>query len=140
MMLPARDLLHMPFRAALEKSGWTVTHDPWLVQWENADLYVDLAAERPHPRSGQLEQAAFEIKGLDGRSFIEDLRNALGQYLLYQSVAERTSPERQLWMAITENAFYDLFEEGIGALIRERFDLRIVMFDPDQQEIIQWLT
>ncbi len=29
--MPARDVFHNTVRVALEKDGWTITHDPWFI-------------------------------------------------------------------------------------------------------------
>ncbi len=33
-------------RRALERDGWTITHDPLRLRWGAKDLYVDLGAEQ----------------------------------------------------------------------------------------------
>ena len=39
-------LFHEIVKNALIKEGWTITHDPLHLRWENKDLFVDLGAER----------------------------------------------------------------------------------------------
>ncbi|MGH9755787.1 MAG: element excision factor XisH family protein, partial [Blastocatellia bacterium] len=41
-----RDDLHFPVRRALEKEGWTITHDPIVIGFRDLRLKVDLGAER----------------------------------------------------------------------------------------------
>jgi XisH protein len=44
--VPARDQYHDIVKRALEKDGWTVTHDPFRIEIGSRNVYVDLAAER----------------------------------------------------------------------------------------------
>lgn len=46
-MMPAKDAFHDSVRSALEREGWTVTDDPYFVNYGGKRIYVDLAAERP---------------------------------------------------------------------------------------------
>jgi hypothetical protein len=44
--MPALDLYHQAVRHALEKDGWTVTHDPLTLRVGADRVHIDLAAER----------------------------------------------------------------------------------------------
>ncbi len=41
-----RDIYHYPVRRALEKDGWTITHDPYRLEIGEKRLEADLGAER----------------------------------------------------------------------------------------------
>ena len=43
----ARDKIHGAVKNALIKDGWTITADPFVIKFEDADLEADMAAERP---------------------------------------------------------------------------------------------
>ena len=43
--MPARDLYHDTVKSALIADGWTITHDPLLLQWGGKDVYLDLFQE-----------------------------------------------------------------------------------------------
>ncbi len=44
--MPAKDVFHQTVRHALEKDGWTITHDHLLLRYELGNLYIDLGAEK----------------------------------------------------------------------------------------------
>ncbi|MFN8569082.1 MAG: element excision factor XisH family protein [Kouleothrix sp.] len=44
--MPARDIYHNAVKAALIADGWTITHDPYRIEYGGKDAYVDLGAER----------------------------------------------------------------------------------------------
>jgi hypothetical protein len=41
--MPAKDLYHEAVKNALIKDGWTITADPYPIEYEDAELYPDLA-------------------------------------------------------------------------------------------------
>ncbi len=44
--MPARDKYHDEVKSALIKDGWTITHDPYVISYEEVTVYGDLGAER----------------------------------------------------------------------------------------------
>ncbi|NEQ24703.1 MAG: hypothetical protein F6K28_37470 [Microcoleus sp. SIO2G3] len=83
--MPARDLYHVNFKNALMRDGWTITHDPLILKLGKKDLYVDLGAMQLLAAKKAERKIAVEIKSFTGRSDVDDLEKALGQYVLYSS-------------------------------------------------------
>ena len=44
--MPKLDKYHDAVKNALVKDGWTITNDPFTIDFEDATLFADLAAER----------------------------------------------------------------------------------------------
>ena len=44
--MPARDVYHNAVKTALIKDGWTITADPYIIAYEDTQLFADLAAEK----------------------------------------------------------------------------------------------
>jgi len=44
--MPAKDIYHDTVKKALIKDGWTITHDPFRLNWGTTIFYVDLGAEQ----------------------------------------------------------------------------------------------
>lgn len=42
----AKDIIHDAVKQALIKDGWTITDDPFRVQYEEFELFADLGAKR----------------------------------------------------------------------------------------------
>jgi hypothetical protein len=136
--MPARDRCHQRVRTALVKDGWTITHDPLALKWGGKDLYVDLGAEHLVAAEKGPCRIAVEIRGFLGPSEIDDLEKALGQYVLYHDVLLQVEPDRQLYLAVNEEVFVELFEEPIGRLLVENGRLRLIVFDEEKEEIRRW--
>jgi hypothetical protein len=45
--MPKLDIIHDAVKNALMKDGWTITGDPYVIQYRRTTLYADLGAERP---------------------------------------------------------------------------------------------
>ncbi|MCA9205620.1 MAG: hypothetical protein KDA59_21350, partial [Planctomycetales bacterium] len=47
MALGTRDIIHDPVKRALIKSGWEITADPLVIDYDDLMVFADLAADRP---------------------------------------------------------------------------------------------
>ncbi len=138
--MPAKDIYHDAVRNALIKDGWTITHDPLVLKWGPKDLYVDLGAERLVAAEKAGRKIAVEIKSFVSPSEVEDLENAVGQFILYHDVLNRTEPNRELYLAIREAIFVDVFAEPLGQVLLENRRVRLVVFDPQAEVILKWVS
>lgn len=111
--MPAKDLLHDCVKNALIKDGWKITDDPFRLKYKGRKLYVDLGAERILAAEKGNDKIAVEIKSFVGASEINDLENALGQFIFYRAILAETEPDRDLFLAVPDEVFKTLFETGI---------------------------
>jgi XisH protein len=137
--VPARDIYHESVRAALVKDGWVITHDPLRLEWGAKDVFIDLGAERLLWAEREGEKIAVEIKSFVGKSDIDDLEKALGQYILYHDVLAERQPERTLYLAVHVDVFHNLFEEPIGELLLKNSRFRLLVFDARTEEVLEWI-
>ena len=137
--MPARDRYHDVVRQALITDGWTITADPLHLKWGRKDMYIDLAASQLLAAQKDECKIAVEIKTFIGRSEMDDLEKALGQYVLYVDVLTELEPERLLYLALPIWAYENLFEEPLGQLLLKNKRLRLIVFEPIQEAITQWL-
>lgn len=103
-------------------------------------MFIDLGAEKFLAAEKQGEKIAIEIKSFVGTSEIEDLKNAVGQYVLYQNVLQITEPERKLYLAVREPVFNELFEKAIGKLLLDKHIINLLVFNSDQEVIVRWIN
>lgn len=82
---------------------------------------------------------AVEIKSFIGVSPVTDLEKALGQYILYQDILEETEADRVLYLAIRQSTYKELFCVPIGMLLLKKSRLRLIVFNPKTEEIVQWI-
>ncbi len=115
--MPARDIYHDAVKKALVKDGWTITHDPLILKWGLKDLYVDLGAERLLAAEKEGRKIAVEVKSFVGESEVDDLEDAVGEFILYHDILNRTEPDRVLYLAVRQAIYVDVFEEPIGKIL-----------------------
>lgn len=137
--MPSKDIYHAVVKKILIKDGWTITHDPFRLQWGSKDLYVDLGAERLLAAEKEQQKIAVEVKSFVGHSLVADLEQALGQYVLYHDIMERIDQTRILYLAIRKPIFEELFEEPIGKVLLENSRLKLVVFDAKTEEVVKWI-
>ncbi len=113
--MPAKDIFHDKVRRALEKDGWTITDDPYSLKWDdNENLFVDLAAEKLIVAQKDSEKIAVEIKTFIGKSTMQDLHLAVGQFVVYRTAIEQTEPDRVLFPAVPMGNSARCFSPGEG--------------------------
>ena len=138
--MPAKDLYHEPCVRALQKDGWTITHDPLTVSVGKTDLMIDLGAERIVGAERNGERIAVEIESFIKLFPEQDLKEAVGQFVLYEG-ALAESPQnidRTLFLAIRDETYDTVFEEAIGQMLLRHSHLRLIVFDPVEEVIILW--
>mgnify|MGYP001587366774 CR=1 FL=1 len=137
--MPARDIYHDNAKNALINDGWTITHDPLRLSWGGKDMYVDLGAEQVMAAEKAGRKIAVEVKGFIGLSEMAEIENALGQYLVYRSVMARTEPDRILYLAIHNEAFLDIFEQPLGNLLLEDYQVQLMVYDLQAEVVLKWI-
>jgi hypothetical protein len=137
--VPAKDIYHENMKMALIKDGWTVTHEHLHLKWGAKDMYVDLGAEKLMAAEKNGRKIGVEVKSFTGHSEMNDLEKAVGQYVVYHDVLKETEPDRELYLAVTEEIFADLFEEPIGKLLLSKERFRLIVFEPSKEVILKWI-
>jgi hypothetical protein len=137
--MPALDRSHEVVRRALQKDSWTITHDPLSITVDNRRVHIDLGAEKLLLAEKETRQIAVEIKMFTGASKVNDLEQALGQYMLYRIFLRRKHPLRELYLAVPQDIINDLFRQVIGEAFLTEEDGHIFGFDAEKEEIIEWL-
>ena len=139
-LMSMRDIHGEVVKRALIKEGWTVTHDPLTLSYGGKDVYIDLGAERTIGAEKQGRKIAVEIKSFMGRSDVKDLRDAIGQYVMYRDLLAELQAERELFLAVSVDAFKTVLEPPFGRLFVERERVNLVIFDPEEEVIRKWQT
>ncbi len=138
--MPAKDSFHEIVKTALIKDGWKITHDPFTLTFGKRDLYVDFGAARPIAAEKDGHKIAVEVKSFMGKSDLNDFKNAIGTYNVYQSILRRTEPDRVLYLAVEKNIYDGIFTEEIGGAILEDFSIHLVVFNESEEAILKWIN
>jgi hypothetical protein len=136
--MAARDLVHQAVKTALQKDGWTITHDPLTIDLNDGQLQIDLGAERLIAAQKQDQQIAIEIKSFTAPSAISEFHTALGQFLNYRVALKLKEPTRILYLAIPQEVYESFFSRQLPQLSIQEYQLKLIIFNPVSQVIVQW--
>jgi hypothetical protein len=135
-----RNIDHDVVVRALTADGWTITDDPLTLTYGGKDLFVDLGAEKERIGAAKGdERIAIEIKSFLSPSMTYDLHVAVGQYIVYRVVLAEQDPDRVLYLAVSRTVFESVFIDRLGQLIIAKVPLRMVIFDAEKAELVQWI-
>ena len=134
----AKDLFHKAVKQALIKDGWTITNDPLTIRIDRVKLEIDLGAEKVFAAEKNGQKIAVEVKSFINPSTINDFHNALGQFLNYRLALQMTESERILYLAVPIDIFNTFFQERFTQAVIEQYDLKILAYDPNIEEIVTW--
>lgn len=143
--MSAKDIFHNTVRSALEKDGWTITHDPLFLKVSSkVKIKIDLGSEKLLAAEKGIHKIAVEVKSFLGLSALSEFHTAVGQFLNYRVALENMESERVLYLAVPTDIYQDFFYrlvcskcvrtisnkaagfscEGTGDNIMERLDYR----------------
>ncbi len=137
----AKDIFHDVVRHALEKDGWTITHDPLPIvgkEIEGPDYMIDLGAEKLIIAEKGFDKIAVEIKSFIQPSFAHEFHRALGQYLTYLDGLQILDVDRKLYLAIPLFAKEILEEHPFLIGLIRKYSVRFVIFEPKTEVILSW--
>ncbi|MBN3923079.1 XisH family protein [Nostoc sp. NMS4] len=138
--MPKLDIIHNAVKNALIKDGWTITDDPYVIQYRRTTLYADLGAERAIAAERDRQKLVVEVKSFVGASKIQDFKEALGQYDIYRYLLEETAPDRKLYLAVSAIAHKSFFNQDVIQLILHKHQLPLIVVDTETEEITQWIN
>lgn len=134
-----RGLIHDTVRLALEKDGWTITADPFIVKVEGSrGIEIDLGAEKFIAAKKANEEIAVEIKSFASTSILNSFHSVLGQFLDYQDALEEGGIDRELFIAISESIYQRINEFPFILRRIEKYHINLVIVNLEQKEIISW--
>lgn len=137
--MPKLDKYHDAVKNALVKDGWTITNDPFTIDFEDATLFADLAAERTLAAQKDNEKIAIEIKMFSSNSAYDDLEKAFGQYQVYRSFLRQIDPLREIFLAVSLEKFEKIFTRASVKFLVADLKIKLVIFNPEKEEIVEWI-
>ncbi|NET46073.1 MAG: hypothetical protein F6K15_31170 [Okeania sp. SIO2B3] len=79
------------------------------------------------------------MKSFASPSPMNNLENAVGQYIVYHDVLKKTNPERILYLAVDVKPYNCIFSEPIGELMLENQRLNLLVFHKSEEVMIKWI-
>jgi hypothetical protein len=126
-------------RFALVKDGWEILTEDYTLEYGGDRLYVDIAAEKSIAAEKQGQRILVEVKSFLGRSFINDLEQAVGQYVVYRDVLVETVLDFELYLAITQGTYKSYFQRQLAQMIINRNQVKLLIVDAENEVIVEWI-
>jgi hypothetical protein len=134
--MPAKDHYHHAVIQALENAGWTITAEQVGIVLEERRLWIDIRAMNQERNLAIL----VEVKGFENMpSPVDYLAHSIGKYVLYRSVLHFLDISTPLYMAVPVAAYNGILSEVIGQQTVTQSDVKLIVFDPVSEEIIEWI-
>jgi len=137
--MAAKDRFHTVVRTALEKEQWKITDDPLKLEVGGTKFEIDLGAEQLLVAERGEEKIAVEIKTFLSDSPLTDYHAALGQFLNYRLALEISEPRRTLYLAVPVRAYEAFFKREFAQISLERYQIRLIIYNPIPEIIVQWI-
>ncbi|MCK6580550.1 MAG: hypothetical protein L6Q98_20860 [Anaerolineae bacterium] len=132
--MPSKDRLHDSVVKTLRAAGCAVLKEQVEVILPSRRLWIDLMVQRGSDEAIVL----IEIKGFDAKSQVEYLSHTVGQYMLYRSSLRYLEITLPLYLAVPIQAYNGILSEALGMHVIAEYQISLVVFDPQQEEIIAW--
>lgn len=138
--MPAKDVFHDTVKNALIKDGWMIVDENYALEYEGDRVYADLAAEKILAIQKQERKIIVEVKSFLGRSFISDLEDAIGQYIVYRDIIHETASPHQLYLAVSKGVYQGGFQKKLAQMLIKRNQVNLLIFDANAEVVDQWIS
>jgi XisH protein len=138
--MAARDRFHFCVKKALQKEQWIVTDDPLKLEVGGVKFEIDLGAECLIGAEKDNQKIAVEVKSFLEESSVNAYHAALGQFLNYKLALELSDPDRVLYLAVPVAIHESFFDREFLQASVQRHQVRLIVYDPIQEEIVRWIS
>jgi XisH protein len=137
--MSAKDRYHEAVKQGLLKDQWNITADPLKLKFADKDeVRIDLGAEKLLAAERGNQKIAVEIKSFLNESALFDYHTALGQFLNYRLVLSTLEPDRTLYLAVPLSAYEEFFQRPLAQASVSTYQVKLMVYDPIQEVIVQW--
>jgi len=102
-------------------------------------VYADLGAEKVIAAERRGRKIVVEIKTFIAPSLVSERERAIGQYTIYRTLLKRINPQRELFLAVSKDVYQDFFRRrGVQEIIEDQ-SIRLLVFAPETEEVLEWI-
>jgi glucose-6-phosphate 1-dehydrogenase len=65
---------------------------------------------------------------------------AIGQFINYQVALENLEPSRILYLAVPQEIYDTFFQSLLAKSVIQKYRIRLIVYDPKNEVIVEWLT
>ena len=136
--MPVKDKYHDNVVNALKKDGWRIVRENVAIGDEIRQLLIDILAQRNTDEI--IEAILIEVKVFeDAKSPMTYLQKAIGQYMLYMAFLDYAKNPVPLYLAVPSTTYETLLSEPIIAHAIQFLKIKLIVFDVNEERIVQWI-
>jgi hypothetical protein len=79
-----------------------------------------------------------EVKSFLAPSTVSEFHAALGQFINYRIALRLKQPERVLYLAVPVFTYEEFFSEEVVSLSVVENGVKLLIFDPEEEEVVEW--
>jgi len=132
-----KDRIHYRVRSILEKNGYTVFKDPLYLDFANTRIEADLGVEIFLESERKIKRAVIEIKSYTSHSLIQDVRNAVGQVLMYEHALEELNKDLPVYLTMPITIYRLMSQLGSYLPFIEKH-CNTMIYNTKTGEILEW--
>ncbi len=83
---------------------------------------------------------AVEVKNFLAPSTVSEFHEAIGQFINYRIALRLKQPERVLYLAVPLFTYEEFFLEEVVRISIAENAVKLLIFDPELQAVVQWLS
>ncbi|MDY7005170.1 MAG: element excision factor XisH family protein [Cyanobacteriota bacterium] len=116
-----------------------MNNDPLFIKLtKQFKINIDLEAEKFIVAEKATQKIVVEIKSFIGRSTVSEFHLAVGQFLNYRVALEKLASERVLYLAVPTDIYQDFFSDSFVQAVLERYQIKLLVFHIQKEEITLW--
>ncbi len=71
---------------------------------------------------------------------MSDMEKAVGQYGIYRTFLKKVDPDREIFLAISEDTYQDFFQRPAIQEIISDLTIRLLVFNSNREEVVAWIS
>jgi hypothetical protein len=136
--MPRLDRIHTQVRNALINDGWNI-EEPYNIVYGSVRLQADLGAKKSFAAERNGTKIVVEVKSFTGKSLINEIENAIGQYFLYIAYMRLSGDAHKLYLALSHEV-YERFGEVDGLdTVLEQLSVSLLVVNIAKEEVVKWI-
>lgn len=133
-----KDKDHDLVRSLVEKDGWTILKDPYVLRLGERILKVDLQIEKFVEIQKDDRNILLEIKSFASGSIIDDLQKAVGQIDMYTWALRDNDISLEIYLAMSYTVYDQIKEDPKFFAYFNEKHFKLLLYDTDREVIVTW--
>lgn len=134
-----RDKIHEAIQRALEKDGWIILADPYILATDDVRSEVDLESGKVVELDNTYRKILVEIKSFTRQSLFPDFFEAFGQYVFYRDGVDELELDYNVYLAISTVTLFRFSRQPTVLRRIAKHNIKLIIVDLKTETIVRWI-